>query len=608
MVKYVIKRNGTKEEFDSNKIAVSISNTNREVDEKVGTDEIYKIIEYISKQDKEELTTDEINSIIEDRLISLNKVDLVKRYILYNEEHIIKINTTDNSIISIVKNSNNTIKKQKELVLEECSKDISDRLLIPKHIVKAHKDGVLFFHGKEQLLEPQISSSYINMDEIINNELFCKNNNIKLPVSFLEACVTSSVIINELFKNQSGSITIDLKYLSKYLRNTYKKYFDLAYEKHKNKGYTKDECLNRASEDAVERRNDELKNGLFSFISFIKNNDKSIKIYINPNDECMFKEEYILVINEILSLDYLNTNITFDYVLDDNNILSGGEYDYLTRKAIEKNDNVNFISSRVMKEYFDNNVFPSIGNNDFLSLYKSNNEKMIFEGRFNQGLVTINLVQIAILSNKNEQEFYKLLDEKLKVCFEALMVKHNTLKGSLSDYSPIHFIYGGISKLDSGEKIDKLLDYGYSTLSLGYVGLNEVCILMKGKPIYSKLGQEFSVSVLNHLDDKIKEWKEETSLSFVLKETVEDNVNNEFSKIDREKFGIINNVTDKDYTLSFKINENDKIDYIKQLKFEKDFSSLSLGGFINNVKVSSINESVIKMIYETSLYSKLIIS
>ena len=503
MIKYVVKKNGEKETFDSNKIMVSISNANREVEDKVSTEEIYKIIELISKEDKEEMTTNEINTFIEEKLISFNKLDLVKKYILFNEDHLIKINTTDNSILSLVNNENketmeeNSNKKatlistQRDLIAGECSKDITDRLLLPEHIVKAHKDGVLHFHDKDYFVQPMFNCCLVNLGDMLDNGTVMNGKLIETPKSFQVACIVTTQIIAAISGGQYGGQSIDVRHLAKYLRVTYDKHYKKRYDKYIDKGYSKEEATERAKEDALDRRSEELKSGIqtiqYQLNTLMTTNGQTpfVTLFLFMQEGYEYEEELALIIEEIFKQriegikNEKGVPITpafpkLVYVLDECNNLSGGKYDYLTKLAIKCSSirmYPDYISAKIMRENYEGNVFSPMGCRSFLSCYKNEEGNYKFEGRFNQGVVSINLPQIGIIANKDEEKFWKLLDERLNLCYEALMCRHNHLKGVTSDVSPIHYQYGGIARLSKGEKIDKLLENGYSTISLGYIGL-----------------------------------------------------------------------------------------------------------------------------------------
>ena len=644
MVKRVIKKSKQIEDFDSSKIILSVTNANREVTDKICIEDIDKIISYIRNLDKEEISTDEINSIIEEKLIEKNKIDLVKHYILFNEDHIIKINTTDNSILSLVSNQNketmeeNSNKKatlistQRDLIAGECSKDITDRLLLPEKIVKAHKDGVLHFHDKDYFLQPMFNCCLVDLADMLDNGTVINGKLIESPKSFQVACIVTTQIIAAISGGQYGGQSVNIKHLAKYLRRTYNKHYNKRYEKYIEKGYAKDVADERAREDALERRSEELKSGIqtiqYQLNTLMTTNGQTpfVTIFMFMEENYEYSEELALIIEEILKqrIDGIKNEkgvpITpafpkLIYVLDECNNLTGGKYDYLTKLAVKcsaKRMYPDYISAKIMRENYDGNVFSPMGCRSFLSPYKDKKGNYKFEGRFNQGVVSINLPQIGIIANKNEELFWKLLDERLKLCFEALMCRHKSLIGVQSDVSPIHYQYGGIARLKKGEKIDKLLENGYSTISLGYIGLYELTLLMTGKSHTKKGGEEFSLKVMNYLRKKTDEWKKETGIGFGLYGTPAESLCYRFAKLDKERFGSIKDVTDKGYyTNSYHVDVREKIDAFKKLKFESKYQIISSGGAISYIEVPNMQknlealEEVIKYIYNNIQYAEI---
>ena len=350
-----------------------------------------------------------------------------------------------------------------------------------------------------------------------------------------------------------------------------------------------------------------------------------VTIFMHMEEGYEYEEELALLIEEILNQriegikNEKGVYITpaypkLVYVLDECNNLTGGKYDYLTKLAVKcssKRMYPDYISAKIMRENYEGNVFSPMGCRSFLSCYKDDNGNYKFEGRFNQGVVSINLPQIGIIANKDENKFWKLLDERLELCYEALMIRHNHLKGITSDVSPIHYQYGGIARLKKGEKIDRLLENGYSTISLGYIGLYELTYLMTGKSHTSRKGEEFAVKVMEHLRSKTDKWKEETGIGFGLYGTPAESLCYRFAKIDKERFGNIKNVTDKGYyTNSYHVDVREKIDAFKKLKFESKFQVISSGGAISYVEIPNMNknlnalEQLVKYIYDNIQYAE----
>ena len=643
MIKEVIKKDGIREDYDTSKIVFAISNANRETNDKVTIDEIDKIVDIISKNGNEVLSTNEINNIIEEELIKINKLDLVKKYILFNEDHLIKINTTDNDILSLVacdnketmnENSNKkatTIPIQRDLIAGECSKDITDRLLLPEKIVKAHKDGILHFHDKDYYVQPMFNCCLVNLGDMLDNGTVINGKLIESPKSFRVASIVTTQIIAAISGAQYGGQSIDIKHLAKYLRKTYDKYQKKRFDKYVEKGYSNDEAENRSKEDAHDIMMDELKAGIQTIqyqLNTLMSTDGQtpfVTIFMHMEEGYEYEEELALLIEEILNQrieGIKNEKGVFItpaypklvYVLDECNNLTGGKYDYLTKLAVKcssKRMYPDYISAKIMRENYEGNVFSPMGCRSFLSCYKDDNGNYKFEGRFNQGVVSINLPQIGIIANKDEDKFWKLLDERLELCYEALMIRHNHLKGVISDVSPIHYQYGGIARLKKGEKIDRLLENGYSTISLGYIGLYELTYLMTGRSHTSRKGEEFAVKVMEHLRSKTDKWKKETGIGFGLYGTPAESLCYRFAKIDKERFGSIKNVTDKGYyTNSYHVDVREHIDAFKKLKFESKFQVISSGGSISYIEIPNMNknlnalEQLVKYIYDNIQYAE----
>ena len=643
MIKEVIKKDGIREDYDTSKIVFAISNANRETSDKVTIEEIDKIVDVISKNSNEVLSTNEINNIIEEELIKINKLDLVKKYILFNEDHLIKINTTDNDILSLVscdnketmeENSNKkatTIPIQRDLIAGECSKDITDRLLLPEKIVKAHKDGILHFHDKDYYVQPMFNCCLVNLGDMLDNGTVINGKLIETPKSFRVASIVTTQIIATISGAQYGGQSIDIKHLAKYLRKTYDKYQKKRFDKYVEKGYSNDEAEKRSKEDAHDIMIDELEAGIQTIqyqLNTLMSTDGQtpfVTVFMHMEEGYEYEEELALLIEEILKqrLEGIKNEkgvfITpaypkLVYVLDECNNLTGGKYDYLTKLAVKcssKRMYPDYISAKIMRENYEGNVFSPMGCRSFLSCYKDDNGKYKFEGRFNQGVVSINLPQIGIIANKDEEKFWKLLDERLELCYEALMIRHNHLKGVISDVSPIHYQFGGIARLKKGEKIDRLLENGYSTISLGYIGLYELTYLMTGRSHTSRKGEEFAVKVMEYLRNKTDKWKKETGIGFGLYGTPAESLCYRFAKIDKERFGSIKNVTDKGYyTNSYHVDVREHIDAFKKLKFESKFQVISSGGAISYVEIPNMNknlnalEQLVKYIYDNIQYAE----
>lgn len=643
----VIKRDGKKVDFDPNKIVVAISKANREVigNEKASIQNINYIVEAIEKLELNEIGIEKIQDQIERKLMELGKYELAKRYMLYREKRSIirQTNTTDESILSLIRNTNKEVSKensnknaillstQRDLIAGEVSKDIVDRLLLPERIVKAHKEGVLHFHDKDYFIQPMFNCCLINIKDMLDNETVMNGKKIETPKSFQVACTVMTQIIAAVASNQYGGQSVNVAHLGKYLRKTYDKYYQKYYNHFIEEGKSKEEAENLAKDFAEMRKQEDLVAGIqtvqYQINTLMTTNGQSpfvtLFMHIVEGDE--YEKEVAQIIEEILKQrlqgiknsegHYITPAFPkLIYVLDECNNLSGGKYDYITKLAVKcsaKRLYPDYISAKKMREIYEGNVFSPMGCRSFLSPYKDENGEYKFEGRFNQGVVSINLPQIAIMASGNKEKFYKLLDDRLELCFDACMCRHNALKGVTSDYSPIHWQYGAIARLKKGEKIDKYLYGNYSTMSLGYIGLYEVSKLMTGKSHTEKEGKEFVEELMKYLRKVVDGWKKDTNIGFALYGTPAESLCYRFAKIDEEKFGSIKDITDKGYyTNSYHVDVRENINAFDKLKFESSFQPISSGGCISYVEIPNMEknyealEEIVKFIYDNIQYAE----
>ncbi len=554
-----------------------------------------------------------------------------------------KLKPIDRSILSLVKNANKetmeensnknavVVSTQRDLIAGECSKDISDRLLLPKEIVDAHNNGVLHFHDKDYFIQSMHNCCLVNIGDMLDNGTVMNGKMIESPKSFQVACIVMTQIIASVASNQYGGQSLNICHLGKYLRRTYEKAYKKRFLVYSERGLSKEECHERAAEDAIERRQEDLESGVqtiqYQINTLMTTNGQTpfvtLFMYLDKEDE--YIEENAMIIEEILKQrlrgikNEKGVYITpafpkLIYVLDENNCLKGGKYDYLTKLAVKcssKRLYPDYISAKIMRQNYEGNVFSPMGCRSFLSPWKNEKGEYIFESRFNQGVVSINLPQIGIIAKGNEEIFWKLLDERLLLCKKALMCRHNALLGTLSDASPIHWQYGAIARLKKGETIDKLLNSCFSTISLGYIGLYELTKLMKGVSHTSKEGEDFSVRVMKYLKDTVDKWKTETGLGFALYGTPAESLCYRFAKIDKEKFGDIKDVTDKGYyTNSYHVDVREKINAFDKLKFESKYQNISSGGAISYVEIPNMKnnlealEEIVKFIYDNIQYAE----
>ena len=643
----VIKRDGKKVDFDPNKIVVAISKANREVigNEKASIQNINYIVEAIEKLGLNEIGIEKIQDQIERKLMELGKYELAKRYMLYREKRSIirQTNTTDESILSLIRNTNKEVSKensnknaillstQRDLIAGEVSKDIVDRLLLPERIVKAHKEGVLHFHDKDYFIQPMFNCCLVNIKDMLDNETVMNGKKIETPKSFQVACTVMTQIIAAVASNQYGGQSVNIAHLGKYLRKTYDKYYKKYYNHFLEEGKNEKEAEILAKDFAEMRKEEDLVAGIqtvqYQINTLMTTNGQSpfvtLFMHIVEGDE--YEKEVAEIIEEILKQriqgiknsegHYITPAFPkLIYVLDECNNLSGGKYDYITKLAVKcsaKRLYPDYISAKKMREIYEGNVFSPMGCRSFLSPYKDENGEYKFEGRFNQGVVSINLPQIAIMASGNKEKFYKLLDERLELCFDACMCRHNALKGVTSDYSPIHWQYGAIARLKKGEKIDKYLYGNYSTMSLGYIGLYEVSKLMTGKSHTEKEGKEFVEELMKYLRKVVDGWKKDTNIGFALYGTPAESLCYRFAKIDEEKFGSIKDITDKGYyTNSYHVDVRERINAFDKLKFESSFQPISSGGCISYVEIPNMEknyealEEIVKFIYDNIQYAE----
>ena len=643
----VIKRDGRKVDYDSDKIVIAISQANKEVGgkDKISRSSIEFITKYIESLEKNTMHVEDIQDIIERKLMEFGKFTLAKKYILYRDKHALirKANSTDESILTLVRNANKEtmeensnknavlVSTQRDLIAGECSKDLADRVMLPERIVKAHNDGVLHFHDKDYFVQPMHNCCLVNIGDMLDNGTVMNGKMIESPKSFQVACTVMTQIIAAVASSQYGGQSVDIRHLGKYLRKTYDKIYKKRFLGYIEKGYSKEEADLRAKEDAAERREEDLASGVqtiqYQINTLMTTNGQSpfVTIFMHLDEKDEYVEENAMIIEEILKQRYQGIKneqgvyITpafpkLIYVLDEHNCLKGGKYDYLTKLAVKcssKRLYPYYISAKIMRENYEGNVFSPMGCRSFLSPWKNEKGEYVFESRFNQGVVSINLPQIGIIANGDEEKFWKLFDERLNLCFDALMCRHNALLGTMSDASPIHWQYGAIARLGKGEVIDPLLNSYFSTISLGYIGIYELTKLMKGVSHTDPVGEEFSVRVMKHMRETVNRWKEETGLGFALYGTPAESLCYRFARVDKERFGDIEDITDKGYyTNSYHVDVREKINAFEKLKFESKYQPISSGGAISYVEIPNMRnnldalEEIVKFIYDNIQYAE----
>lgn len=640
--KKVVKRDGTVTDFDRSKIVNAIEKANEAVDEedRVEIADIETIADKISMKKRSRLLVEDIQDMVESELMELGKYNLAKAYIIYRYSRAMvrKANTTDDSILSLIRSDNKDVMEensnknavmastQRDLIAGEVSKDLTKRVLLPEKISKAHEEGVLHFHDADYFLQPIFNCCLVNIGDMLDNGTVMNGKLIESPKSFQVACTVMTQVIASVASSQYGGQSVDVSHLGKYLRKSYVKF----------RKQIEEECAGTVDEKTIEkltqrRLNDELKSGVqtiqYQINTLMTTNGQSpfVTLFLYLKDGDPYIKENAMIIEEILRQRYegikneVGVYVTpafpkLIYVLDENNNLTGGEFDYITKLAVKcsaKRMYPDYISAKKMRETYAGNVFGPMGCRSFLSPWKDEEGNYRFEGRFNQGVVSINLPQIGILARGDEEKFWSLFDERLELCKEALMCRHNALKGVRSDVSPVHWQYGAIARLKKGETIDKYLYGGYSTISLGYIGLYEVTKLMKGVSHTTPEGHEFALRVMKHMREACDRWKAETGLGFALYGTPAESLCYRFARIDKERFGTIEDVTDKGYyTNSYHIDVREPIDAFTKFKFEAEFQPISSGGAISYVEVPNMKnnleamEEVVKYIYDNILYAE----
>lgn len=638
----VIKRDGRHVDYDRNKIVTAIQKANDEVEahEQINEEKIYAIVASIENRGLDEMQVEDIQDIIEQKLMQEKKYMLAKTYVIYRytRQMVRKANTTDESILSLIKNSNKDVMEensnknaiiastQRDLIAGEVSKDLTRRVLLPAKITKAHEDGILHFHDADYYLQSIFNCCLINIGDMLDNGTVMNGKLIESPKSFQVACTVMTQIISAVASSQYGGQSVDVRHLGKYLRRSREKYTQHYVTKYE--GKIEPELMQQFIND---RLYDELKSGVqtiqYQINTLMTTNGQSpfVTLFLNLDKDDEYIEENALIIEEILKqrLEGIKNEkgvyITpafpkLIYVLDEHNCLKGGKYDYITKLAVKcssKRLYPDYISAKKMRENYEGNVFSCMGCRSFLSPWKDENDNYKWEGRFNQGVVSINLPQIGIIADGDEEKFWQLMEERLALCFEALMCRHHALEGTLANVSPIHWQYGAIARLGKNDKIDSLLHDGYSTISLGYIGLYEVTKLMTGKSHTDPQGLEFALKVMNRLREATDTWKSNTGIGFGLYGTPAESLCYRFARIDKEKFGSIKDVTDKGYyTNSYHVDVREKIDAFSKFEFESQFQTISSGGAISYVEIPNMRhnlealEEIVKFIYDNIQYAE----
>ena len=644
----IVKRNGKVEPFNPEKIRNAINKANASVEPqyRISDKAINIIIGGVIQYEID--SVEKIQDYIELQMMSAGYCVLAKSYITYRYKHelIRKKNSTDDSILSLVNLKNKAVMEensnknayiastQRDLIAGEVSKDLTKRVLLPEKIVKAHEEGILHFHDMDYFLQPIFNCCLINIGDMLENGTVMNGKLIETPKSFRVACTIMTQVIAAVASSQYGGQSVAIEHLGRFLKISHDRFRKECLEEMQIDGSLK--LLGDKVNDVVEKRaairlKEELKAGVqtiqYQINTLMTTNGQSpfVTLFMRIDEKDKYADYTAMIIEEILKQrlqgikNEAGVYVTpafpkLIYVLDEHNCLKGGKYDYLTKLAVKcsaKRMYPDYISAKKMRENYNGEVFSCMGCRSFLSPWKDENGNYKWEGRFNMGVVSINLPQIALIAQGDETKFWTLLDERLELCKEALMCRYKSLLGTPSDVSPIHWQYGAIARLKKGENIDKLLKNGYATISLGYIGMYETTKLMTGESHTSGKGEKFALKVMHYMKDKCDAWKKETGLGFGLYGSPAESLCYRFAEIDKKKFGVIKDVTDKGYyTNSYHVDVREKIDAFSKLKFESQFQDISSGGAISYVEIPNLKnnlealEEVVKFIYDNIQYAE----
>ena len=643
----VIKRNGHMVDYCPEKIEEAIRKANLEVeeDDEASSVQIKNIIKYIEKLGKKRILVEDIQDIIEMKLMSIGKYTLAKKYITYRytRELVRKSNTTDLAIKELIdgessywntENSNKNAKivtTQRDYLAGITSTDITRRFLLPEDIVQAHDDGIIHFHDADYFAQNALHNcDLIDLEDMLQNGTNINGIMIEKPHRFLTAMTIATQLITAVNSSQYGGCTITLTHLAPFVRLS-KEFYEKKYKARK---CTKAEIEKYVAEDLKKEIIDGVQTFQYQINSMTTTNGQapflSVCLYLGETEE--YKEELAMLIEEVLKQriegmkNEKGVYITpafpkLLYVLEEDNIKKSSKYFYLTKLAAEctaKRMVPDYISEKIMKQNKidkngDGQCYPCMGCRSFLTPYVDKNGKPKYYGRFNQGVVTINLVDIALSSDKNEEDFWEIFDERLELCHRALQIRHKRLSRATSDVAPMLWQHGALARLEKGESIHELLHHGYSTISLGYAGLYECVKYMTGNSHTDNgVGKEFGLRVMQHLNDKCKEWKQAEDIDYSVYGTPIESTTYKFSKCLRDRFGIIKGITDRNYiTNSYHVPVFEEIDAFTKLKLESDFQRLSPGGAISYIETSNLSNNleaiieVIKFIYDNIMYAEL---
>ena len=650
----VIKRNGEEVHFDRAKIVNAITKANGNVERihQMNPYQIEAIADTIAEQVQETphaVNVEDIQDMVETSIMEMRGYEVAQKYVRYRYRRELKrkSNTTDNGILALLDHINEEVNQensnknpvinstQRDYMAGEVSKDLSKRVLLPEEIVRAHEEGIIHFHDTDYFAQKEHNCDLINLEDMLQNGTVSSETMIEKPHSFFTACNVTTQIVAQVASNQYGGQSFTLAHLAPFV--------DISRQKlRKNVIAERTECGEALDEDIInrvtERRlREEVKSGIqtiqYQLITLMTCNGQApfvtVFMYLDEVPEGRTRDDLAMIIEEVMLQRMQGVKnekgvwITpafpkLIYVLDEDNITEGSKYWHLTElaaKCTAKRMVPDYISAKIMKELKKGEVYPCMGCRSFLTVEDSQmlpNGKHKFYGRFNQGVVTINLVDVACSSEGDMDRFWQILDERLELCHRALRCRHERLLGTISDVAPILWQNGALARLKKGETIDKLLYNGYSTISLGYAGLYEMCMRMLGKSHTDPEAKPFALKVMQRLNDKCKEWREAENISYSVYGTPMESTTYKFAKCLQKRFGIIPGVTDKNYiTNSYHVHVSEKIDAFSKLKFEAEFQKLSPGGAISYIEVPNMQTnipavlSVMQFIYNNIMYAEL---
>ena len=646
----IIKRNGAEEVFDIKKIVIAVTKADSSSEGRSLTDsqieDIAEFVEFKCNKLNRAVSVEEIQDLVEDQIMATGAFELAKSYVRYRYKRSLvrKANTTDNRILSLIECNNEDVKQensnknpavnsvQRDYMAGEVSRDLTQRMLLPEDIVEADKEGIIHFHDSDYYAQHMHNCDLVNLEDMLQNGTVISGTMIEKPHSFSTACNIATQIIAQVASNQYGGQSISLAHLAPFVQVSRDKIRAEVLQEMEMVGidYPK-QVLNDIVEGRLKK---EIIKGVqtieYQVITLMTTNGQApfltVFMYLNEAKDEREKKDLAMIIEETLKQRYKGVKneagvwVTpafpkLIYVLEEDNIDEGSPYFYLTElaaKCTSKRLVPDYISEKKMKELKEGNCFPVMGCRSALSPWKDENGNYKFYGRFNQGVVTINLVDVALSSGGDEDKFWKVFDERLDLCYRALMCRHNRLKGTLSDAAPILWQFGALARLKKGEKIDNLLYGGYSTISLGYAGLYECVKYMTGKSHTDPSATQFALDVMKYMNKACDRWKEETNIGFSIYGSPIESTTYKFAKCLQKRFGIIPGVTDKSYiTNSYHVNVCEPIDAFDKLKFESQFQALSTGGAISYVEVPNMQDNipavlqVIRFIYDNIMYAEL---